>query len=134
MPPRQAAADFYGIGVFDASVRQWKELNRVGINPKTIMDKEHFDMAYDHMFWRIAGMVDAMMDVFPDMERRLLAFAEYYDLPGTWQELLVKFIFKQDQNIVWPLVRADDGLTQLKHRAEVWMNEFASRRDGWMFN
>lgn len=131
---RQAAADYYGISVRDASIRQWKELNRVGINPKTVMEDEHFQMAYDYMWMRIARMVDAMMDVFPDMERRLLAFADYYNLPDSWQEMLCRFCFQVDDNLVWPLIRADDGLTQLKYRAEAWMEKIASTRDGWMFN
>lgn len=131
---RQAAADYYGISVRDASIRQWKELNRVGINPKTVMEDEHFQMAYDYMWTRIARMVDAMMDVFPDMERRLLAFADYYNLPDSWQEMLCRFCFQVDDNLVWPLIRADDGLTQLKYRAEAWMEKIASTRDGWMFN
>jgi len=131
---RQAAADYYGITVKDASIKQWKELNRHGINPKKVMEDDHYVMAYDYMFWRVARMVDAMMDVFPDMERRLFAFVNYYEMPETWQEMVVRFIFKQDDNLVWPLIRADDGLTQIKHRAEAWMEEIATRRDGWMFN
>jgi len=131
---RQAAADYYGITVTDASIRQWKELNRVGINPKTVMEDDHFAMAYDHMYWRVARMVDAMMDVFPDMERRLLAFVGHYNLPQEWQAILVRFIFKMDDNLVWQLIRADDGLTQVKIRAEAWMDHIATLRDGWMFN
>lgn len=98
------------------------------------MEDEHFQMAYDYMWMRIARMVDAMMDVFPDMERRLLAFADYYNLPDSWQEMLCRFCFQVDDNLVWPLIRADDGLTQLKYRAEAWMEKIASTRDGWMFN
>lgn len=126
--------DRFGVNKFQEAIRIWKELNKAGINPEIAMDdKEMYDHAYDHMYWRVARMVDAMMDVFPDMERRLLAFADYYNLPGTWQELLVKFIFKMDDNLVWLLIRANDGLTQIKYRAEAWMEEYATRRDGWMF-
>jgi len=130
---RQAGADYHGITVFDASVKQWKELNRLGINPKGVMDDDHYEMAHGHMYWRIARMVDAMMDVFPDMERRLLAFADYYNLPNTWQELVVKFIFKMNDNLVWQMIRDEHGLTHVKINAEAWMEEYASRRDGWMF-
>jgi len=134
MSRRQAGADYYGITVQEASIRQWKELNKAGINPKTVMDADHYAMAYDHMFARISRMVDAMMDVFPDMERRLLAFAKYYQLPEDWQLMIVRFIFKMNDNLVWQMIRSDRGLTDAKINAEVWMEELASRRDGWMFN
>jgi len=98
------------------------------------MEAEHYAMAYDHMFARISRMVDAMMDVFPDMERRLLAFAKYYQLPEDWQLMIVRFIFKMNDNLVWQMIRSDRGLTDAKINAEAWMEELASRRDGWMFN
>jgi len=131
---RQAGADYYGVTRFQAAINSWKELNKVGVNPKNVIDDEEaYNFAYEHFYWRVARMVDAMMDVFPDMERRLLAFANYYNLVN-YQELIVKFIFKVDDNLVWQLIRADDGLTQIKWRAEAWMEDYATKRDGAMFN
>lgn len=131
---RQAGADYFGVTRFQAAIHSWKELNKAGINPKTVIDDEEaFNFAHEYFYWRVARMVDAMMDVFPEMERRILAFANYYSL-ANYQELIVKFIFKVDDNLVWNLIRAEDGLTQIKWRAEAWMDEYASRRDAWMFN
>lgn len=131
---RQTAADYFGVTVQEASVRQWKALNMAGVNPRNAMDADHFIMAYDAMYMRVARMLDVMMDVYPDMERRLLAFVEYYELPSTWQTLVVNYVFKMLNNLVWPLIRAEDGLTQLKIWSEKWMEKIASQRDGWMFN
>jgi len=98
------------------------------------MDRDHFEMAYEHYYWRVARLVDAMMDVYPDMERRLATFANLYNFNGMWQHHFVKWIFQMDDNLVWCLLRHQDSLEHTKIHAEIWMDKIASINDSWMFN
>lgn len=132
---RQAGADYYGITLRDAAIRSWTELNKHNLNPRVYLDNEHFELAYDHFYWKMARQLDAMLDVFPDMDRITDSFARYYQLNnGDWQKMVVKYIFKRLGNRVYTLLRSSNSLTVLKTYTQAWMNEFATQRDGWMFN
>jgi len=134
MSRRQAGADYYGINRQDAAIQQWKGLNQGGLNPVKHMDIEDFGMAYDYMMGRILRMIDAMLDVFPQMEGNAVKegyffqFLNEYELYD-WRNMFARWIFKQDDNLVWPLIRDEHGLTQMRVRAHVWMEDIINQRN-----
>jgi len=98
------------------------------------MDIEDFGMAYDYMMGRILRMIDAMLDVFPQMEGNAVKegyffqFLNEYELYD-WRNMFARWIFKQDDNLVWPLIRDEHGLTQMRVRAHVWMEDIINQRN-----
>lgn len=129
---RQAAADYYGVTVRDAAIKQWKALNAAALNPKRYMEDEHFFIAREFMHAKIWRMINAMETVFPHITRKMDSFARYYWMED-FRSKFLDYIFLRLNNVVWPLIRSAHSLSEMHLMVNDYMNDLTTARDGDMF-
>lgn len=129
---RQAAADYFGVTVREAAIKQWKALNAADLNPRRYMEDDHFFMAKEFMHAKVWRMIQAMETVFPHITRRMDSFARYYWMQD-FRSKFLDYLFLRLNNVVWPLIRDAHSLTKMHGMVNDYMNELATARDGDMF-
>lgn len=127
-----SAADRYGATVREAAISQFKAIAKAGMEPESMMERDHYEMAKDHFINKLWRVTRVTFDVFPNQRVKVDRFVRAWDFDNFLSRFNDWMWRKRGDIGIVRLIFANRGLTHCVFDMNDFMNEFVEEQtSGW---